>query len=275
MICYRIVWRTLGILVLSLLLANSLSAATIVDFEDLTLAAESAAPGDASQVPFSSHGVEFNRSYATDFDCCPGAWAYSNQTDTVTPGYLNSFSAVSANGGGANGSANYAVAFNSFLGEATVTLPQDATVEGAYLTNSTYAYRAIVDGVDSADPNNPRQFIDGPLADGGFVRLEILGLNQAGETVGSVDFFLADYRNQRVAIQDWTWVDLNGLGSDIRQLQFQMESTQQNEFGMATPSYFAMDNLTVTYVPEPRMAGWLVIVAWLASNRIRTKRDQR
>ncbi|MCA9199686.1 MAG: DUF4465 domain-containing protein [Planctomycetales bacterium] len=274
MTCYRTVWQFLRTVALSALLANSINAATIVDFEDLTLAAESAAPGNAGQSPFLSHGVEFNRTYVTDFDCCPGAWAYSNQTDTVTPGYLNSYSAVSANGGGANGSANYAVAYNSFLGEATVTLPQVATVEGAYLTNSTYAYRAIVDGVDSADPNNPRQFIDGPLADGGFVKLEIFGLNQAGETVGSVDFFLADYRNGRVAIQDWTWVDLSGLGSDIRQLQFQMESTQQNEFGMATPSYFAMDNLTVAYVPEPNRVSWLVAVFLLAKTRIRTKRDR-
>lgn len=80
------------------------SATTIVDFEDLSLPAQTAAPGDASQSPFGSRGVQFNRTWSVEFNCCPGAWAYSNQSDLATPGYGNSFSAYALpDGGGAGG----------------------------------------------------------------------------------------------------------------------------------------------------------------------------
>ncbi len=40
---------------------SELDAATIVNFEDLSLNADSVAHADASETPFVSHGVEFNR----------------------------------------------------------------------------------------------------------------------------------------------------------------------------------------------------------------------
>ena len=248
------------------------AADVVVDFEDLTLPAESASPGDASQSPFASHGVEFNRTYYTEFDCCPGAWAYSNQTDAITAGVGNAFSSIT--GGGVNGSANYGVAYNSFRGEATISLPEPAQVVGMYVSNTTYTYRAIVDGVDSDDPDNPRLFIDGPFQSGDQFRLDIIGKDATGQPTGQVEFFLADYRTAESAISDWTWVDLSGLGDDVAKLEFNLDSTKQNEFGPTTPLYFAMDDLTLRFVPEPTsntMLLGIIGILWFSIARRRKR----
>ena len=119
------------------------AGAAVVDFEDLSLPAQSAAPGDASQTPFVSRGVTFNRTWNLEYDCCAAAWAYSNQTDLTTPGYGNPYSAYAVpDGGGVAGSANFAVANNSYRGESQVVFPESVQVLGMYVTNTTYAYRA-------------------------------------------------------------------------------------------------------------------------------------
>ena len=68
---------------------------------------------------------------------------------------------------------------------------------------------------------------------------------------GTVDFYLADYRFENngddYLIQDWTWVDLTGLGA-ATQLEFDLDSSDVGQFGMNTPAYFAIDDIVA---PEP------------------------
>ena len=248
----------LGILCGVLTIATDTFAAPIVvDFEDLDLPAGSVAPADASETPFVSHGVTFNRSWNHEFDCCPGGWAYSNQTDLTTAGFSNSASAyVLPSGGGYGGSANFAVANDSDFSNAVITMSGPARVEGMYVTNTTYAYLAVVEGQDGAG------FVKGPLADGDWFKLDIVGRDGAGNETGRVEFYLADYRGgQSTASSDWTWVDLTPLGQRVTTLEFDMSSTDNGEFGMNTPAYFAIDDLTIRPVPEP--ASWLL--AFLAA----------
>ena len=225
-------------------------AATVVDFEDLSLPAQSAAPGDASQTPFVSRGVTFNRTWNLEYDCCAAAWAYSNQTDLTTPGYGNPYSAYAVpDGGGVAGSANFAVANNSYRGESQVVFPESVQVLGMYVTNTTYAYRAVVDGNDGAG------FVKGPFQADDWFRLEIFGYDAQGQQSGPVEFYLADYRDDGVlAARDWTWVDLTPLGN-VERLEFELSSTDMGPFGMNTPAYFAMDDLT--FVPAAEHAGRL------------------
>ena len=98
------------------------SADTVVDFEDLTLAAESFYNGSDAAGGFISQGAFFNNSYDPQFAFWLG-WSYSNQTDVTTSGFLNQYSAYNLPNGGGDGSANYGVAFNSQLGDAYVRLP--------------------------------------------------------------------------------------------------------------------------------------------------------
>ncbi len=238
----------------------------VADFEDLPLAADSAVTGDPSMDPFFSHQVRFNRTWLTEFDCCPGAWAYSNRRDLTTPGVTNAYSAYHLPaGGGAEETAQFGVAFNASRGDALVDFPQPGTVRGMYVTNTTYAYMATVEGNDGAG------FVKGRFADGDFFKLTIFGQDSFGEQTGAVDLYLADYRDGKSdALANWTWVDLTPLGNQVAQLQFELTSTDVGPFGMNTPAYFAADQITFV-IPEPTGAGWLVIAAfgWYGARRRR------
>jgi hypothetical protein len=234
---------------MSILVTNTFAATIVVDFEDLTLAADSAVAGDENELPFTSRGVTFNRTWNHEFGCCPGAWAYSNKTDLTTAGHTNSHSAyVLPAGGGYGGSANYAVANDNDFDDAVVTMPGPSRIEGMYVTNTTYAYLAVVDGDDGAEAH----FVKGPFADGDWFKLDVLGVDAAGQETGQVEIYLADYRDgQSAAISDWSWVDLTSLGEGVSALEFELSSSDTGMFGMNTPSYFAIDELTIVPVPEP------------------------
>jgi len=47
-------------------------------------------------------------------------------------------------------------------------------------------------------------------------------------------------------VEDWTWVDLTSLGTQVVSLEFELTSSDVGEFGMNTPSYFLFDNLSIT-----------------------------
>ena len=99
------------------------SASVVIDFEELSLPAESFYNGSDGAGVFTSGGAFFNNTY-TDFGggfYAWTGWSYSNMTDVTTPGFDNQYSAIT--GGGAEGSSNYAVAFVSAPGDATIECP--------------------------------------------------------------------------------------------------------------------------------------------------------
>ena len=65
----------------------------------------------------------------------------------------------------------------------------------------------------------------------------------------SIDFYLADYRfednSQDYIVTEWTFIDLTPLGP-ADSLQFSLSSTDFGMFGMNTPAYFCIDNVTTT-----------------------------
>jgi hypothetical protein len=85
-----------------------------------------------------------------------------------------------------------------------------------------------------------------------FFRLLIEGLDDTGRSTGVIELMLADYRFVDDALdyilEDWTYLDLSGLG-EVRELAFRFESSDVGAFGLNTPTYFAIDNLTT--IPEP------------------------
>jgi hypothetical protein len=222
-------------------------ASVLVDLEDLSLEPNSFYNGSDGAGGFTSRGAFFNNTFA-DFGegfVAWSGWSYSNMTDAATPGFENQYSAIA--GGGADGSSNYAVAFAAAPGDATVTLPTAMYAQSVYVTNTTYAYFSMLDGDAFA-----KQF-GGPTGDDpDYFLLTISGLDPVGNSVGFVDFYLADYRfeanTQDYIIDSWTEVDLSALeGAEV--LAFELESTDVGPYGMNTPSYFAMDNLHL--IPEP------------------------
>lgn len=234
--------------VASMLSASRSAHAVIVDFEDLTLANESYYDGADLAGKFTSRGATFNNSF-TDFGGGSTAWegwAYSNETDTTTPGYGNQYSAYT--GGGDNQSANYGVAFtNTFVVPAPiVTLPTGAISLSLRVTNVTYAALSMRDGDSFA-----KKFGGTSGDDPDWFLLSITGLDAAGQPVGEVESYLADYRSadnaQDYILNEWQNVNLTSLVGAVK-LSFALTSSDVGTFGMNTPAYFSMDNLNVTRV---------------------------
>ncbi len=205
-------------------------------FDDLPLPPNSYWNGSDYSGQFSSGGISFPNYYAYDPVYGPywEEWAYSNMKDTTTPGYLNQYSAVT--GGGVNGSANYGIGYLGFYNPLTISLPTATTVQGVYLTNTTYAYLAMLNGYEQATAFSSTSSFT----------LTISGSDANGQPTGTpVTFSLAQGRN---IVNHWTWVDLSSLGSCVTTLGFSFLSTDYGDFGINTPTYVAMDDLAVAAV---------------------------
>jgi hypothetical protein len=245
--------------VLILAMASGAEAA-VSTFDDLSLAPSSYWNGSdhsgsdmGTYSGFTSGGNYFVNFQYSDWNFWEG-FAYSNMTNTTTAGYTNQFSAIT--GKGVNGSANYAVAFTSawfqpaqtYNGVASGNYAQ--TVAGFYATNTTYAYLSMLNGDSFAKA----------FAAGDWFLLTVYGLDANYEKSGSsVGFYLADFRpgtGNGYILKDWTWVDLTGLGP-VYGLEFELTSSDTGSYGMNTPAYFAMDDLTTAPVPIPGVV-WLL-----------------
>jgi len=232
----------------------------VVNFEEFT----ALWAGSDGSGGFTSKGVSFANSY-TDYGGGSFAWdgwAVSNHTDTSTPGYTNQFSAIP--GGGAGGSAFYGVSYvPGYDTGPTLLLPDGSMLVSMKITNTTYAALSMLQGdaygkkFGGADGHAPDWF-----------RLTVTGLDDAAASIGSVDFYLADYRFEDDAldyvVQEWTVVDLTPLAA-ARGLRFELASSDVGVFGMNTPAYFAMDNLV--FVPESASAVLLMAGAALIRRR--------
>ena len=255
----------------------SKSLATTATFDDLPLPADNYWNGSDQSGGFLSSGVQFANTF-TDWgggSTSWEGWAYSNKTDNTTSGYGNQYSAIA--GKGANGSPNYGVAYPTISNPAIVTLSTPTTVSYAYFTNTTYAYLSMHNGDTFA-----KKFGGDSGNDKDWYLLTITGKDAGGVTTGTVDFYLAEFRSddnsQDYIADSWTRVDLTGLGSNVSTIEFQLDSSDHYidndgfDWGMNTPGYFAMDDLTVA--PEPSTLA-LLVIGGLAALAWRRQRNGR
>jgi hypothetical protein len=228
----------------------------LVNFEELDLSPNSYWNGADGRGGFSSRGVSFNNSYNTDWGSWSG-WAYSNVQDSTTHGWTNQYAAFP--GTGYDSSSNYAVGYvgDPYYGGVipSITLPDGWRVQSARFTNTTYAALSMRYGDAFAKKFGGD---DGTKPD--YFKLIVTGKDATGQPVGTVEFYLADYRFENNAddyiVGTWQYCDLSAL-SKARILEFTLESSDVGDWGMNTPAYFAMDNLTL--VPEPSSALLLAI----------------
>lgn len=241
---------------------------TVIDFEALGAALPTAGPGyyDGADGAgdFATQGAYFANSYSAGFW---QAFAYSQHGDSVTPGFGNQWSAFP--GSGAGGSTTFALGFQGFgaAGEPRIQFDAERTLLGARLANTTYAALSMRDGDAFA-----KAFGGVTGTDPDFLLLRILGYDAGGNSTGSVDFYLADYRfadsAQDYIVDDWRFVDLSGLGG-VQSLRFAIEGSDVGSFGLNTPAYFALDDLQL--IPEPGSLGLvamgLALLAWARPRR--------
>ena len=263
-----------ALLALGLWLPSVKARAVTVDFEDLTLAADSQWDGEDTTYdngsgdsnPFESRGATFNNfhefSYNSYFNYDVhywDGWAYSNRSDKALTGMAGQYTAMGSGSSGQNGaedSANYGVAYFGFYGQVpTVSFDQPSLVDAAYFTNNAYAYHSMETGDGFA-----KKFGGASGGDEDWFLLTITGKDAGGATVGTEEFYLADYQfadnGLDYIIDDWTPVNLSGLG-EVSSLEFGLTSSDVGSYGMNTPAYFAIDNLVWApaggdaAVPEP------------------------
>jgi hypothetical protein len=214
----------------------------IATFDNLGLPANSYWNGSSATGDFTSGGMVFANTYDASYESWNG-WAYSSMSDKTTAGYGNQYSAIT--GSGWNGSSAYGVAYDGTV--PTISLPQSTTVNGAYFTNTTYAYLSMKAGDAFA-----KKF-GGPTGnDQDWFKLTIIGKDEIGKLTGTVDFYLADYRfadnTKDYLVDKWTWVDMTSLGMNVKSLEFGLSSSDNGSWGMNTPAYFAIDN--IRYAPS-------------------------
>ena len=241
--------------------AAAAQAQVVIDFQDLPLTVPQTydngnpgtlSPGQFVTQPWVSGSVSFANTFGLDeyggytYPYWNG-FSYSNVVDTTTNTFENQY--ASFPGGGFGGSSIYAVAYSD---AATLTLPQPTTVAGFRIANTTYAALTMANGDGYG--------FTAPLPPGGWFRVTATG--RLGSTVtGSTEYYLADLRgvSSPGILATWDWFDLSSL-SIVDRIDFAFTGSDVGTFGLNTPAYFAMDNLTVASVPEPS-AGTMVLSA--------------
>lgn len=226
----------------------------VSDFQNLELPEESFENGANINGSFTSGAFDFHNNYNAEWNSWSG-WAFSNQTDDQTSGFSNQFSSFAEGGvaGGGDDYDNFAIGTigTDWMSGSNAPVPNTIAintddpqiVNGLYVTNSTYAALSMTFGDAFA-----KKFGGISGDDPDWFKLIIWGSRQNGSFTDSVEFYLADFRFEDNSldyiVKDWSWVDLAHLG-EITALNFILLSSDVGGFGMNTPSYFCIDNITV------------------------------
>lgn len=211
-----------------------------IDFEEYEISVDSFLNGSDGSGMFNSETISLPNNYDEEFASWIG-WSISSITDNMTPGFGNQYSAIP--GSGFEESQNYAVSFE--FGENKIRLNEEANViDGFYITNNTYTYLSMRDGDAFA-----KKFGGETGNDPDFFVLKIKGYKNGELKADSINFYLADYRfednSEDYLIDDWTFVDGSILGQ-VDSIGLSLSSSDVGQFGMNTPAYFCLDNITTS-----------------------------
>lgn len=241
------------ITILSLALSTCiLNAQTVADFETFSLSANSAYSPTTS-TPFQTSNAVFAYDWNASFSFWSGGCSYTNKYDSVTAGFSNLYGVRALKG--FNNSATYVVAQDG----ATIKLsaPQN-TVNGFYITNTTYAYKAMAKGDafsrkfgDTTGTGSGTTIPQGSYPD--FFKVIVKGYHNGVLKNDSVEVFLANFtftnNAQDFILDSWSYVNTSVLGT-VDSIQFSMLSSDTGAFGINTPLFFALDNFS-TSAPNP------------------------
>lgn len=219
-----------------------IQAQTTADFESFGIEQDTFLNGIDASGGFDVGNIHLPNSYNEMWSSWSG-WAISSATDTTTPGYLNQYSSIT--GTGVNGSSTYATTF--VVGESlmsTTNAGQGGTMEGFYINNATYSYLSMQDGDAFAKKYGGE---DGTDPDFLYVTIKEYGARNVSND--SINVYLADFRDSDdtndYILKEWTYVDLAQF-ENIDTLSFTMHSSDVGMFGINTPTYFCIDDVTTT-----------------------------
>ena len=242
--------RSLIFGVLSLCLPALLPAQIIVDFEDVgaTLPADSAFRGEDNAGGFTSAGTVFNNFFGTfdggDF------WlgnAYSNQTSWESGNFAEFASGndtvLSQN---ADGSANVGIDGSDTWGVVFGDTAEFSAPAGfGFQSFNFHNTQTTADVIINGNGNGATAFT--PASEFGFIINRLEEVVQADgstavEVVASTERILLTEAGSPK--EGWFEYDLAGTEvAGASKISFEFFSTDTNDFGVVTPTYFAVDNI--------------------------------
>lgn len=198
---------------------------------------------------FSFNNFKFLNRASYGFSVWSG-FTYSNVTDKTTPGFINQYASITGGGISGKEATPYIVGYYSEYDSKSsiVTFADKAShvVAGTYVTNSTYSYLSMKNG-----DNIARKF---SKENKDWYKLIATGYDASGNKGKSVDFYLADFRNEDDAlnylVDSWKWMDLSPLG-EVSKIEFSVSSSDVGQFGINTPTYFCIDGLASVTEEHP------------------------
>jgi hypothetical protein len=225
--------KTLPFAVLALTLA-ACGTPTTVTFESVSLPDSGFLDGSGTHPGLTVDGVTFASTYETTYFTSSGT-TFSRLTDRTTAGYTNAHSAFP--GSGAGGSTTFAV-LNPFGEESPlIAFADDVAPVRVEVANTTYAALSMENG---------DQFAKKFTRDAGdHFDVIFTGLRSDGGVTGTVTASLADFRGSSSPgiLRTWATIDLSGLGA-VRKIDVSFQSSDVGSYGINTPLYVAIDNLT-------------------------------
>lgn len=209
-----------------------------IDFENLTIGSQGYWNGSDLSGDFTSGGMTFSNNYSSSWGSWDG-FAYSQKADVLTAGFGNQFSVFDSS----NGTNKFGIYYPPFDADAYASFPAGAErrIRSISVCNDTYAALSIKNGDGFA-----KKFGGSTGNDQDWYKLTVIGYNAAGDSIGAVNFYLADYRSSNNSndyiINKWTPVDLTSLGK-VNKITFRFSSTDNGTWGMNTPATVCVDNI--------------------------------
>lgn len=282
--------------------------ADIIDFEELPIPASGYNNGDISlaathRQPFTITGqgdnaygdfqtdqyfktgnTTFGNQFATgsfnseSYDYWSG-WSWSNVVDTDNGGYQNQYAAWTGGGSDGNGGSQPGSSYAIGYGDgAWINLDSQLDLQTVQVTNTTYAAKTMLEGANGGKKFGGSSGTDADYFSVTFHGFDGIGLD-ASELI-SRTVYLGDYRfadsSQDYILDHWLTVDLSDF-ENVQQLRLSFAGSDTSIFGLNTPAYVAIDNLSYSAVPEPSSAvliGFFYVAVPLLRQR-RTARLER
>lgn len=234
-------------LTVGIALATGAFAQITESFETITLSPESYDNGSAGGGDFILDGLTFSNYYDAGWGSYNG-FAVSNITDNTTAGWNNQFSAYT--GAGAN-SENYMV----YYPDGSILASSEYFITGFKITNSTYAAIAMRDGDSFSKQFGSIYAADGSTVDGtngeDFFKVWIIYSNELETQKDSLEFYLADYRFSNdmddYIVDQWEQISIPNTAFPTEKITFRFESSDVGAWGINTPLYFAIDDVTYDF----------------------------
>ncbi len=186
-------------------------------------------------------GVQFGNTFTPDFFSWSG-WSWSSVQDAATPGFGNQYAAFPGNGANSvNTTAHdgYAVGFGD---GAYLNIPQGMLLQSVDIANTTYAAISMRDGDAFAKK----------FQAGDYLRVTLKGYDQVGATGNLIASQTISLAEGSQVLANWLQVDIQSSLATARSIGLSFDSSDKSGGGFInTPTYVAIDNLSLTAVPEP------------------------